>query len=513
VKGIVDLNNYHSVFHPLEDVFELAGPDVFARLPPSQEGKKNLVVLSHQNRINIAKGSHGGKAALSDLVKRGSISPDTPEEGSILYDYGGNVQVLINRNGIQGVMNQDNIGRDINLRVLTMDDSERIEYESRGMKVERPEFLLAHKSIVNDGIIDGNPELWNELGSNDGIIPIERAQDALNENAKIPRELYLNQVIRFREPSQKNQYAIVTTNFEKDHEGRIVDWDSDVNVKMLQQNAYSKKISLGGHTRGDGKILGVGPQDMEQFIACQYGILNPDVEVVFIAGGAGSGKTILSYALGVAQTLHYSEDFSRMVFPESNGGRRSFYNNLVVLKPNDPLGGREVGFLPGNLFDKIGPTLLPYDHAHRKSSLDDVLSFEEMFYHPKRANKYGPQRERSAIDDDMSLNPNAPAVELLFSGFLRGASFDQTFVIIDEAQNFTPYEMKSLLTRMDTGSKYVIAGDPHQFDNPKCSEDFNGFTYAIKHLLPEPQSFLAKLPTSYRSKTARDAASMRAYPQ
>ena len=103
------------------------------------------------------------------------------------------------------------------------------------------------------------------------------------------------------------------------------------------------------------------------------------------------------------------------------------------------------------------------------------------------------------------------AIEITSSGFLRGRSFKDTLVLVDEAQNFTPYEMKTILGRLGIGSKCIVLGDPDQFDNLRCSRDVNGLTSAIHHFLPEPQTTVIHLARNYRNKTSEETLNWNAF--
>jgi len=177
---------------------------------------------------------------------------------------------------------------------------------------------------------------------------------------------------------------------------------------------------------------------------------------------------------------------------------------------------REVGFLPGSLYDKIRKQLDSFADAHKKSILGDNIPFEAMFLHPKYSNEFEELRSKEIsnikIGGRAHLPPHWEAIELTYSGFLRGRSFQDTLVLIDEAQNFTPYEIKTIIARMGFGCKVIVMGDPYnQIDNPLCSPTFNGLTHAIQKFLPEPYSGELNLPKVYRSQMAEHAANWAAY--
>ena len=105
------------------------------------------------------------------------------------------------------------------------------------------------------------------------------------------------------------------------------------------------------------------------------------------------------------------------------------------------------------------------------------------------------------------MPPNKAAIHITDSSYLRGRSFKNTLILVDEAQNFTPYEMKTTIERLGENSKIIIMGDTVQFDNPRCSKDINGLTSAINHYLKAPYSFLMYLPNNYRNQASLDSLS------
>jgi PhoH-like ATPase len=236
-----------------------------------------------------------------------------------------------------------------------------------------------------------------------------------------------------------------------------------------------------------------------------------------LCGSQGSGKTLLGYVSSVLQVLSDGELKSKgQDIPATlQYGAPGRFKQIVLLKSNDILGGakRDVGFLPGSLYEKIKPHITPYIDAHRESVLGSKYAFEEMFKHPVHETDFGKRRSEYASNTsiDGKFLPNNEAVELTYSGYLRGRSFSNTLMIIDEAQNFTPYEMKTIIERAGEGCKIIIMGDPLQQDNPDCSSKINGLTHAIKHYLPKPYSALVSLGTNYRSIMSRDATDWKAY--
>jgi PhoH-like ATPase len=328
-------------------------------------------------------------------------------------------------------------------------------------------------------------------------MPLETAQSILGRG-----ELFQNQFIKMVDPRTRSKvYARVTGDLERTPEGVI----TSIKNPGLEFVATSGPISYRG--LGLESIFGIKPKTPEQFLAVQYGLFNPDIDLVFICGGHGSGKTLLSYTCAVAEISDYQA---------SGKGSSSRFNQMVLLKPNDAVGGnrRDVGALPGTLWEKLSQTLKPFENAHdyHKSDLRK-FNFSEMVKHPIHSGTYGKRSFDGKFGNGWNLPKERPAIELLSFAEVRGISLEDTLIIIDEAQNFTPYELKTICERPSANTKLVILGDPAQFDNPFCSLDFNGLTCAITHYIREPYTALFEFDTNFRSPVSRHAASWKAYSQ
>jgi predicted ribonuclease YlaK len=501
------LRRYHTAFAPLIDVFALGGPLVFSELSAKRSGQKNLIVISDQTakEMEHPRGDSyriagvGGKHALRQLKTK----PHFVGDGLVVYNFSEGLDVMVDHNGhsvSESLKKLENFTD--KLKVLTRDSYCHLRNNFHGIDVETPEFLLANADIVEEGVVEGNDLLLTRIYENNGSLNIEDSADLLDRE-----ELYQNQFVRFR-TEKGSLFAKVNGDLVRNNKSAVVMDLQNLRLDLLSELEYSKKLSVGNHVRE--RILNVKPLDFEQYLVSQYGILNRDVEIAFISGVAGSGKTLLSYVLGVDQILLYDKEIARL--RGLSDGEQSFYKNMILLKPNNIMGGsgRDLGFLPGTLWEKQEPHLMPFRDAHRESSLDDIIGFEGMFLDSRRPNKYGGKRETPKINKEAYL-PQKEPIELVSSGHLRGVSFKNSLVLIDEAQNFTPYEMKTILSRGGLGTKFIIMGDPEQFDNPFCSPDLNGFTSSIQYYLPKPHSLLIKLPRSYRGSVARDALDMPVY--
>ncbi len=507
--------HYHHAFVPAPDIFAFSGSDVFNHLSRRDAGRPNLVVVPMEFVDQLERmqdDSYGASDALQYL-KRVKTSP--PTEGIRLGRVQEGLEIAIVNRGeefspekLEELIRESfALSRGVRPTFITNRARDHLELAGKGILVEDPQFLQVNADIVHEGIIVGNDALLARLHESGGKVPLETATELLE------RELFLNQFVKFT-GGTSHEYARVHGILARDSSRtRIVDV-KEPRLELLLPSEYGKSLHIGNQHLEN--ILGVRPLDMEQYLALQYGLLNRDVSLFFLCGTQGCGKTILAYVAAVDQILWYEQKV-RQLRGLLGEEKRGFYKNIVLLKPNEVLGGkrRDVGALPGTLFEKIAPYLDSYNDAHETSVLDTCLPFEEMFCHPKFKQGGFKQRSEAAsrqkIPGGAYLPGNTQAIKMTYSGFMRGRSFLDTLILVDEAQNFTPYEVKTIIERAGEGSKIVIMGDPLQTDNPNCSREINGLTHAIRHYLDKPYAALVTLTRSHRSQMSEDAREMRVF--
>lgn len=188
-------------------------------------------------------------------------------------------------------------------------------------------------------------------------------------------------------------------------------------------------------------VFSVKPRNAEQTFAINA-LLNPDIKLVAMQGVAGTGKTLLALAAALEQ--------------------KHLYNQIVLARPIIPLSNKDIGFLPGTAEDKISPYMQP---------LWDNLKFIK--------SQFKPGEKKFKIIDDMETSGELSITTL---AFIRGRSLSNMMFIIDEAQNLTPHEVKTIITRAGEGTKVVFTGDINQIDTPYMDEQSNGLTYLIDRL-------------------------------
>jgi PhoH-like ATPase len=191
-------------------------------------------------------------------------------------------------------------------------------------------------------------------------------------------------------------------------------------------------------------------------------LMDPSIPVVSLIGKAGSGKTLLALAAGLEQTLG-----------------NSIYKKMVVTKPVEPV-GKDIGFLPGTLEEKMMPWLAPIQDNLQFLMGDDKMTLD--LYHEKGQ------------------------IEVEAMTFIRGRSISNAFIVIDEVQNMTQHEIKTVLTRVGEGTKIVLTGDIEQIDNVYIDATNNGLSYVVERLKEESITGHVTLMKGERSKVATIAA-------
>ena len=187
-------------------------------------------------------------------------------------------------------------------------------------------------------------------------------------------------------------------------------------------------------------IWGIQPLNVEQRCAIDL-LLRDDIQLVTLVGQAGTGKTLLALACGM-----------RKVFDEGN------YSRILISRPIVPL-GKDIGYLPGTKEEKL---------YHWMQPIYDNLTF-------LCSNTSGEGNSSATLEFIME----SKKIEMEAVTYIRGRSLPKMYIIIDEAQNLTPHEIKTIISRAGKGTKVVLTGDPTQIDNPYLDKDSNGLTYTV----------------------------------
>ncbi len=214
-------------------------------------------------------------------------------------------------------------------------------------------------------------------------------------------------------------------------------------------------------------VMGIRPRNKEQSFAMDL-LLDNSVRLVTLVGIAGTGKTLLALAAGLSLSVVDGT-----------------YSRLLVSRPVIPL-GRDLGYLPGDVQEKMGPWMKPI--------------FDNLEYLLIGSGT----RKRGVPDIETLLQAGQIEIEPL--AYIRGRSLPQQYVIVDEAQNLTPHEVKTVITRCAEGTKIVLTGDPFQIDNPYVDSSTNGLSVVADRLRGEPLAGHVVLRKGERSDLANLAA-------
>jgi PhoH-like ATPase len=218
-------------------------------------------------------------------------------------------------------------------------------------------------------------------------------------------------------------------------------------------------------------VWGITARNKQQQFALDL-LLNDDIRLVTLVGRAGTGKTLLALAAGLEKTIE----------------NRAF-QRLVVSRPVFPL-GKDIGYLPGDIEEKLRPWMQPI-----RDNLDFLMGASAVAGRAK-----GKKDLQSLFDLGM--------IEVEPLTYIRGRSMPNQYLIVDEAQNLTPHEIKTIITRAGEGTKVVLTGDPYQIDNPYIDSSSNGLTFVVDRFKEEPIAGHITLVKGERSDLAELAATL-----
>jgi len=314
--------------------------------------------------------------------------------------------------------------------VISRDLNMRVKCDSFGIECYDYQPQQAVKSVEN--LYDGASEL---------VVPEEIIEGFYND-----KEVFL--------PEQKmnlypNHYLVLKS--DNDDKKSAICRFKDYSTPLRKVYLYKD-------------IWGLKANNKEQKYAMDL-LFDKNIQIVSLTGQAGTGKTLLAAACGLEQVLHS---------PKSQGG----YDKLIITRPVQPM-GRDIGFLPGTLEEKMMPWIAP---------LRDNLEY-----------LFG---DKSALE----MHIEQGVVEIEAMTYIRGRSISNAFMIVDEAQNLTAHELKTIITRVGHGTKLVLTGDIEQIDNSYVDAVSNGLTHAVEKFKEYNISGHVTLYKGERSKLATLAA-------
>ncbi len=230
--------------------------------------------------------------------------------------------------------------------------------------------------------------------------------------------------------------------------------------------------------KGTQEAMGVHPMNLEQRFAFDI-LMDDSIKLVTLVGPAGTGKTLLALACGLQNVI----------------GHEPRYEKLLVARPIIPL-GKDIGYLPGTKDQKLNYWMQPiFDN------LNFILTREDGGGKEKESGRSSRRRNEKV---DYLLD--AGIVEIEAITYIRGRSIPNQYIIIDEAQNLTPHEIKTIISRVGEGTKIVLTGDPEQIDNPYLDSNSNGLTYTAERMKAQKIAGHIFLSKSERSELASIAA-------
>lgn len=251
-----------------------------------------------------------------------------------------------------------------------------------------------------------------------------------------------------------------------DEDGVLKDAKSANGYYVLNKSSDSVLARYNSKTKQVERVektyaYGIKPKNAEQTFAMDA-LMNKDIKLIALQGVAGTGKTLLALATALEQ--------------------KNRFDQIILSRPIIPLSNRDIGFLPGGADEKISPYMQP---------LWDNLKFIKSQF---REN----ERKRKVLDDMESSG----YLSLTALAFIRGRSLSNVMFIIDEAQNLTPHEIKTIITRAGEGTKIIFTGDINQIDTPYMDEQSNGLSYLIDKLKGQELFAHIKLEKGERSELA-----------
>ena len=342
--------------------------------------------------------------------------------------------------GVVQSLREQHPGREVVL--VSKDINMRIKARALGLAAEDyfNDKTLDDGDLLYTGVLPLPADFWDKHGKT-----MESWQQGGHTFYRIAGPLVpvllINQFVYLEQPGEAALYARV--------------------VEVSGKTAVLK--TLRDYTHAKNAVWGVTARNREQNFALNL-LLDPECDFITLTGTAGTGKTLMTLAAGLSQVLDE---------------RR--YTEIIVTRVTVPV-GEDIGFLPGNEEEKMGPWM---------GALDDNL--EVLAKSDSSAGDWG----RAATNDLVRSK-----IKIKSLNFMRGRTFLNKFVLIDEAQNLTPKQMKTLITRAGPGTKIVCLGNLAQIDTPYLTEGSSGLTYAVDRFKGWPHSGHVTLARGERSRLA-----------
>ena len=343
--------------------------------------------------------------------------------------------------GVVAALREQHKNREVVL--VSKDINMRVKARALGLAAEdyQNDKVLEDGDLLYSGALALPHDFWAKAGKNveswqEGAITYYRVSGAIVD------QLMINQFVYYEAPGEPSLYMRVT--------------------EIRDKTAVLKTLRDFGNPKN--AVWGVSTRNREQNFAMNL-LVNPEVDFVTLTGTAGTGKTLLALAAGLAQVLDE---------------RR--YTEIIMTRATVSV-GEDIGFLPGTEEEKMGPWM---------GALDDNLEFLAKG-DGGNAGEWG----RAATNELIRSR-----IKIKSMNFMRGRTFLNKYVIIDEAQNLTPKQMKTLITRAGPGTKIICMGNLAQIDTPYLTEGSSGLTYVVDRFKGWPHSGHITLARGERSRLA-----------
>lgn len=395
---------------------------------------------------NIGRAAREAIRFLDRLREKGQLSQ------GVLLPNGGRVRIELNHYSNEILPINSDLGLADN-RILAVSLSLTREEE-------RP-VVLVTKDIAMRVKADALGILTDDYHNDKVVLPsISEEVLTLSLNDEEVAGLYQNKYIPLRSPLSPNRCVRAVL--------------SDDSVLPLLSSVDGERLV---YQMGKGLApWDIRPKNLEQSWALEM-LNNPEIKLVNLMGPAGTGKTLLALASGLEQTIH-AESYVRM----------------LCARPIVPF-GKDIGFLPGEKDQKVRPYMQPiYDNLE--------------FLLRSRREKDRERGSESMIESAIDLLIKKRQLEIEVLTYIRGRSIPNQFIIIDEAQNLSAHEVKTIITRAGEGTKIVLCGDPDQIDHPYLDKESNGLAHLAHRLAGQSFYGQVRLIHGERSELATRAAGL-----
>ena len=342
---------------------------------------------------------------------------------------------------------------------VSKDLNARIKSDALGIRTEDFENQKVDAERLYTGFVEASVDgaLIDELYA-ERMLAVERvagaigAEDSSSSESRIVRNgLVSNQFIILRDASDEGHTGLAR---------RLADTDHLIPVNQPRKPIY-----------------GILPRNVQQTMAFDL-LMDDEVRLVTLLGSAGTGKTLLAVAAGMAKTFNEER-----------------YEKLLVARPIMPL-GRDIGYLPGDKDEKLTAWMQPI--------------FDNLTYLMSARGVGGAMQPSDSQSTEMKIRKLMADGKLVLEPltYIRGRSIPHQFMIVDEAQNLTPHEIKTIVSRVGEGTKVVLTGDIQQIDNPYLDQSSNGLSYLIEKMKGLSVVGHVSLTKSERSELASLAAEL-----